>query len=198
MTHSFHDCVYSPRYLYDLVLQGCINNSNFKPRAEKSVSFGSSTRWRYPHQRICTAKRSFLEFNLCMKSCRSAMERINWFVTDLWRLPGNKTCRHLDLFTMVGFSLNIKTFCLYVIWEKQDQIWANIFASPKIGTPVHLFVEWGGNAWNRVATPFLPHLFALDYIKIWLRSHRCVSDNQIRTSIQKSSVKQQDPLWKFL
>jgi len=41
---------------------------------------------------------------------------------------------------MVGFSLNIKTFCLYVIWEKQDQIWANIFASPKIGTPVHLFV----------------------------------------------------------
>ena len=32
---------------------------------------------------------------------------------------------------MVRFSLNIKTCCLYVTWEIQDQIWANIFCSPK-------------------------------------------------------------------
>jgi len=36
-------------------------------------------------------------------------------------------------------SLNIKTFCIYVIWEKPDQIWAKNFASPNIGTPVHLW-----------------------------------------------------------
>ena len=33
---------------------------------------------------------------------------------------------------MVHFSLNIKACCLYVIWEKQDQIWAKIFCIPKI------------------------------------------------------------------
>jgi len=32
---------------------------------------------------------------------------------------------------MVGFSLNIKTCCLYVIWEKQVQIWAKLFCIPK-------------------------------------------------------------------
>jgi len=32
---------------------------------------------------------------------------------------------------MVHFSLNIKTCCLYVIWEKQDQIWAKISSIPK-------------------------------------------------------------------
>jgi len=32
---------------------------------------------------------------------------------------------------MVRFSLNIKTWCLYVIWEKQDQIWAKICCIPK-------------------------------------------------------------------
>jgi len=32
---------------------------------------------------------------------------------------------------MIHFSLNIKACCLYVIWEKQDQIWANIFCIPK-------------------------------------------------------------------
>ena len=38
---------------------------------------------------------------------------------------------------MVHFSLNIKACCSYVIFEKkwQCQIWANIFASPNIGTP---------------------------------------------------------------
>jgi len=45
---------------------------------------------------------------------------------------GNKACRHLDLFTIVRFSLNSKTCCLYVVWEKQDKIWANIFCIPKI------------------------------------------------------------------
>jgi len=39
---------------------------------------------------------------------------------------------------MVRFGLNVKTFCLYIIWKKQDQIWAKFFASPKVGTPVHL------------------------------------------------------------
>jgi len=32
---------------------------------------------------------------------------------------------------MVRFSLNIKTCCLYVIRETQDQIWAKIFCIPK-------------------------------------------------------------------
>jgi len=32
---------------------------------------------------------------------------------------------------MVRFSLIIKTCCLYVIWEKQDQIWAKIVCIPK-------------------------------------------------------------------
>jgi len=48
------------------------------------------------------------------------------------------------LFTMVRFILSIKTCCSYVIWEKQDQIWAKIFASPKICTPVHLCGHYGG------------------------------------------------------
>jgi len=38
----------------------------------------------------------------------------------------------------------------------------------------------------------------LDYIKTWLRSHRCASDMQIRTANQKSAVEQEDPVWKFL
>jgi len=53
-----------------------------------------------------------------------------------------------------------------------------------------------------VGTPF-PHLFALvtlledlDYIKTWLRSLRCASDTHIAR--QKSAVKQEDPMWKFL
>jgi len=62
-------------------MKGFINNSSFKLRAEKSVVCGSSTRWRYLHQRICAAMRCRLEFNLCTKSCRSAMQHINWFVT---------------------------------------------------------------------------------------------------------------------
>jgi len=37
-----------------------------------------------------------------------------------------------------------------------------------------------------------------DYIKTWLRSQRCASDTQIRTTSQKSTVKQEDPVWKFL
>jgi len=45
---------------------------------------------------------------------------------------------------MVRFILSIKTCCSYVIWEKQDQIWAKIFASPKICTPVHLCGHYGG------------------------------------------------------
>ena len=50
-------------------------------------------------------------------------------------------------------------------------------------------VQWGGNAF--------PHLFAQDYIKTW-RSHRFASDTQIRTTSQKSTVKQEDPMWKFM
>jgi len=44
-----------------------------------------------------------------------------------------------------------------------------------------------------------PHtVLALDYIKTWLRSHRCASDTQIGTASQKSTVKLEDPVWKFL
>jgi len=34
-----------------------------------------------------------------------------------------------------------------------------------------------------------------DYIKTWLRSHRCASNMQIRTAGQKSEVKQEDPVY---
>jgi len=38
-----------------------------------------------------------------------------------------------------------------------------------------------------------------DYIKAWPRSHRCASsDKQIRTASQKPTLKQEDPVWKFL
>ena len=37
-----------------------------------------------------------------------------------------------------------------------------------------------------------------DYIKTWLRSDRCASDIQIRTASQKFTVKQEDPVQKFL
>ena len=50
-----------------------------------------------------------------------------------------------------------------------------------------------------------PHLLALvtlledlDYIEAWLRSHWCTSGSQIRTAGQKSTVEQEDPVWKFL
>jgi len=43
--------------------------------------------------------------------------------------------------------------------------------------------------WERVGTAF-PHLFALDYIKTWLRSHRCANDTQICIATQKSTVKE--------
>ena len=36
---------------------------------------------------------------------------------------------------MVYFSLNIKACCLYVIWEKQDQIWAKNFSSQNYALP---------------------------------------------------------------
>ena len=43
-----------------------------------------------------------------------------------------------------------------------------------------------------------PHHFSPDYVKTWLRSHRRASDMQIRTVSQKSTVKQEDPVLKFL
>jgi len=43
-----------------------------------------------------------------------------------------------------------------------------------------------------------PHLFALDYINTWLRCHRSARDTQIHTASQKSTAKQEDPVWKFL
>jgi len=64
--------------------------------------------------------------------------------------------------------------------------------------------------WERCSHTFFgPHLFALgkrylqmwdpnDNNKTWLRFHRCASDRQIPTVSQKSTVKQVDPVWKFL
>jgi len=40
---------------------------------------------------------------------------------------------------MVRFSLNIKTCCLYAIWESKIKFGQKFFASPKICTPVHLW-----------------------------------------------------------
>jgi len=41
-------------------------------------------------------------------------------------------------------------------------------------------------------------LFALAYNDAWLRSYICASDTQIRIARQKSTLKQEDPVWKFL
>jgi len=38
VTHRFQDSIYLLRHLYDLVMKRCINKSNFKLRAKKSVS----------------------------------------------------------------------------------------------------------------------------------------------------------------
>jgi len=40
---------------------------------------------------------------------------------------------------MVCFILNIKTFCLCVIWESKIKFGQKFFASPKIAAPVHLW-----------------------------------------------------------
>jgi len=72
---------------------------------------------------------------------------------------------------------------------------------------INIFSHQGCSVGERVGTAF-PHLFALvtllemwdpnDYIKPWLRSHRCASNTQIRSAGQKSTVKQEDPVWKSL
>ena len=58
-----------------------------------------------------------------------------WLLVEdvrLWTpVIGHYASTHLDLFTMVRFSLQIKTCCLCIVWEKQDQIWANIFCISK-------------------------------------------------------------------
>jgi len=46
---------------------------------------------------------------------------------------------------------------------------------------------------NGVHTPF-----CTDYNETWLQSHRCAIDTQIHTPSQKSVVKQEDPVRKFL
>jgi len=53
---------------------------------------------------------------------------------------------------------------------------------------------------ERVTTPLalITLLEDLDYIKTWLRSHRCAIDKQIRAASQKSVMKQEDPVWKSL
>ena len=43
----------------------------------------------------------------------------------------NQACKHLDLFTMVRFSLNIKTRCLCVTWKKTRSNLGKIFCIPK-------------------------------------------------------------------
>jgi len=63
-----------------------------------------------------------------------------------------------------------------------------------LGLAVGLFQ--GVVGWERVR---LRTAFPTDlhYIKTWLRSHRCDSDTQIRTASNKSTVRQEDPVWKF-
>ena len=36
------------------------------------------------------------------------------------------------------------------------------------------------------------------YIKTWLRSHKCAGDTQSCAASQRSAVKQEDPVWKYL
>ena len=57
-----------------------------------------------------------------------------------------------------------------------------------------------GTRGNGILTPFSLEtlLEDLDYIKTWLRSHRCASGTRIRTACQKSLVKQEDAVWNIL
>jgi len=69
--------------------------------------------------------------------------------------------------------------------------------SPPLEPPlaVGLFQGCGGigTRENGVHTPF-----CTDYNKAWLRCHRCASDTRIHTACQKSAVKEEDPVRKFL
>jgi len=39
---------------------------------------------------------------------------------------------------------------------------------------------------------------ANDHDETWLRSHRCPNETQIRTARQTPTLKQEDPVWKFM
>jgi len=56
----------------------------------------------------------------------------------------------------------------------------------------HTYVCVGQHQGCCVVGTAFPHLFALDYIKTLLRSHRCASDTQIRNASQKLTVKKED------
>jgi len=61
---------------------------------------------------------------------------------------------------MVRFSLDIKTCCLFVIWEKQDKIWAKFFCIPKnmhSRTPMCAVLVF---AFARLAGHPIPRMFA--------------------------------------
>ena len=72
---------------------------------------------------------------------------------------------------MVHYSLNIKACCSYVIWEKQDQIWAQICCIPKnmhSRTPMVKILlrqfSKSSNGWQKV------HFYSkLVYASTWIR-----------------------------
>jgi len=61
------------------------------------------------------------------------------------------------MFAVVRFSLNIKTYCLYVTWEIQDQIWAKIVCIPTnmhSRTLMPVFLNRGSEGRMDSQTPF--------------------------------------------
>jgi len=77
------------REMWGLESRTSRSRSRLEIRARsRSRRLRSRLHYWYPHERTCTAMRCRFECNLYM-NCRSATQRTNWFVADLWRFPGN-------------------------------------------------------------------------------------------------------------
>ena len=141
MTNSFQDCVYLPRYLYYLIMKRCANNSNFKLRTEKSVHLQFINEMEIPTSTNLHGSTllPWIYFVVCMKNCRSATQRINWFFTDIWQL----VIRHADTLICLQWYVLVIALRLsvYTLFGKNKvKFGQTFFASPKIWTPVQLWL----------------------------------------------------------
>jgi len=71
-----------------------------------------------------------------MKNCRSATQRINWFVTDIWQLVIRHTNTLICLqWYVLGLAIRLSVYTL--LGQNKIKFGQKIFAPPKIWTPVH-------------------------------------------------------------
>jgi len=104
-----------------------------------------------------------------MKNCRSAAQRINWFVTDIWQL----VIRHADTLICLQWYVLVPALRLSVytlLGNNKIKFGQKFFASPKIWTPVHLccilFVKvdaWGCFNDHKHALIYLHNIFSYVY-----------------------------------